>query len=253
MARIEREEENGMKGTSDHPFADHVREHQRAIHSRIAHELGVAIVSGRHQPGDALPGEERFSTENGISRTAYREAIRILAAKGLVHSKTKSGTRVSERRRWNMLDVDMLAWRFEAGPTPQFLRDIFELRLVIEPAAALFAAQRRNQQDIARMGHALEEMRRHGLLTAEGRAADQGFHESILHATRNEVLVTLATTVTAVVAWTTKFARDDREERRDPMPDHEAVFEAIVRGEGEQARTAMLALIGNASRDAGMT
>jgi DNA-binding FadR family transcriptional regulator len=242
-----------MSDADDHPLSRPGHAGARAVHDRIAHELGVAIVGGRYQPGDMLPGEERYSAEQGVSRTAYREAVRVLSAKGLVHSRTKSGTRINERLRWNMLDLDILAWMFEAGPTPQFLRDIFELRVVVEPAAAQFAAMRRDGQDISRMGHALEEMRRFGLHTSEGRAADQSFHRLILLATRNESLITLSTSVTAVVAWTTRFARDERQESRDPMPDHDAVFDAILRGDSEDARAKMLALIRNASGDAGMT
>lgn len=237
----------------DHPLSRPAAPASRAVHDRIAHDLAIAIVGGRYQPGEMLPGEERYSAEQGVSRTAYREAVRVLSAKGLVYSRTKSGTRINERLRWNILDLDVLAWMFEAGPTPEFLNDIFELRTVVEPAAAQFAAMRRDGQDISRMGHALEEMRRFGLHTPEGRTADQNFHSLILMATRNEALITLATSVTAVVAWTTRFARDERKESRDPMPDHDAVFDAIVRGEAEEARIKMLALIGNASRDAGMS
>ncbi|MGF7153504.1 FadR/GntR family transcriptional regulator [Novosphingobium gossypii] len=241
-----------MDSSNDHPLAREEPTVPRAIHDRIAHDLGVAIVGGSYQPGDALPGEERYSAEQGVSRTAYREAVRVLSAKGLVFSRTKSGTRINERLRWNMLDLDVLAWMFEAGPTLDFLRDIFELRTVVEPAAAQFAAMRRNHQDIARIGHALEEMRRHGLTTTAGRAADQSFHRLILLATRNESLISLSTSVTAVVAWTTRFARDEREVLRDPMPDHDAVFDALVRGDPEEARSRMLALIRHASHDAGM-
>ncbi|MGH6745145.1 DNA-binding FadR family transcriptional regulator [Novosphingobium sp. PhB57] len=242
-----------MSVEDDHPLSRHATQPTRAIHDRIAHDLAIAIVGGRYQPGEMLPGEERYSAEQGVSRTAYREAVRVLSAKGLVYSRTKSGTRINERLRWNILDLDVLAWMFEAGPTPEFLRDIFELRTVVEPAAAQFAAMRRDGQDISRMGHALEEMRRFGLQTSEGRAADQSFHNLILMATRNEALINLATSVTAVVAWTTRFARDERKESRDPMPDHDAVFDAILRGDPEDARLKMLALIGNASRDAGMS
>jgi DNA-binding FadR family transcriptional regulator len=251
-ASAETAEQSAMSEPDDHPLSRPASKTSRAVHDRIAHDLGVAIVGGRHQPGDILPGEERYSAEQGVSRTAYREAIRVLSAKGLVHSRTKSGTRINERLLWNMLDLDILAWTFEAGPTPAFIRDIFELRIVVEPAAAQFAALRRDAQDISRMGHALEEMRRFGLQTSEGRAADQAFHRLILLATRNESLITLSTSVAAVVAWTTRFARDERQESRDPMPDHDAVFDAIMRGDDELARQKMLALIRNASRDAGM-
>ena len=241
-----------MTQADEHPLSRPASQPQRAVHDRIAHDLGIAIVGGRYQPGDILPGEERYSAEQGVSRTAYREAVRILIAKGMLESRPKAGTRVLPRNRWNVLDPEMLAWMFAGGPTPEFLRDIFELRIVVEPAAAQFAALRRDTQDISRMGHALEEMRRCGLQTMEGRAADQNFHRQILLATRNESLITLATSVTAVVAWTTRFARDERQESRDPMPDHDAVFDAIMRGDGEDARSKMLLLIGNASSDAGM-
>jgi len=241
-----------MSAPDDHPLFRPATQRSKGVYNRIAHDLGVAIVGRQYKPGDILPGEERYAAEHGISRTAYREAIRALSAKGLVHSRTKSGTRINDRLLWNMLDLDVLAWTFEAGPTPEFIRDIFELRIVVEPAAAQFAALRRDGQDISRMGHALEEMRRFGLQTPEGRAADQTFHRLILLATGNESLITLSTSVTAVVAWTTRFARDERQETRDPMPDHDAVFDAILRGDEEEARQKMLALIRNASRDAGM-
>ncbi|WP_242123614.1 FadR/GntR family transcriptional regulator [Sphingobium sp. Sx8-8] len=224
----------------------------RSVHDKIAHQLGKAIVSGQLQPGEALVGEERYSAEQGVSRTAYREAIRMLSAKGLVFSRTKSGTRVSERRRWSMLDLDVIAWMFETGPSPDFLRGIFELRMAVEPSAAELAAQRRTSQDIAAMGHALEEMRRHGLMTPQGRGADQAFHHLIMEATRNEPLMSLSSSIAAVVAWTTRFAREERGESRNPMPDHDGVFDAIVAGDGDKAHAAMLALIRNASADAGM-
>lgn len=209
-------------------------------------------MSGRHPPGAVLTGEAKTSSELKVSRGAYREAIRILAAKGLVESRTKSGTRVSERRRWNMLDLDVLAWMFETEPAETFVRDIFELRMIVEPAAAALAAERRTTHELARMGHALEEMGRLGLLDARGRAADQAFHNMILEATRNEPLVTLSGTIAAAVGWTTIFARRERSALRDPMPDHRALYDALVRGDGMGARIAMIALIDHALDDTGL-
>jgi DNA-binding FadR family transcriptional regulator len=228
-------------------------ERPKGIHSGIAHDLGIAIVGGVHLPGDVLSGEERFSADNNVSRTAYREAIRILAAKGLVYSRTKSGTRVSPRERWNMLDLDVLAWMFESGPTPQLIRDIFELRRIVEPAAAELAAERRDERELARMGHALEEMAHYGLTDPIGRTADEAFHYLILKATRNEPLMTLSTSVAAAVEWTTAFARQTPHLMRDPMPDHHAVYAALVRRDPEDARSQMAKLVRNASQDAGIS
>ena len=173
------------------------------IHGTIARDLGIAIVSGRYNPGDILSGEIEFSEQLKVSRTAYREAIRMLAAKGLVESRPKTGTRVSDRRRWNLLDPDVLAWMFEAEPGEDFIRALFELRMIVEPPAAELAARRRDGRDLARMGHALEEMERHGLATEAGRAADQDFHDALLAATRNAALVSLSSSICAAVGWTT--------------------------------------------------
>jgi DNA-binding FadR family transcriptional regulator len=222
------------------------------LHGMIAHDLGVAIVSGRYSPGDALTGETKVSSELNVSRGAYREAIRILAAKGLVQSRTKSGTRVCERRNWNMLDLDVLAWIFEAEPSEAFVKDIFELRMIVEPAAAALAAERRTARDLARMGHALEEMERLGLQDEGGRTADQAFHNLILEASRNEPLMTLSSSIAAAVGWTTIFSRRGRAALRDPMPDHRLLFDAMLHSDKLGARDAMIQLIGNALRDTGL-
>jgi DNA-binding FadR family transcriptional regulator len=213
------------------------------IHGTIARDLGIAIVSGRHAPGDILSGEIRFSEQLKVSRTAYREAIRMLAAKGLVESRPKTGTRVSERRRWNLLDPDVLAWMFEAGPGEDFIRALFELRIIVEPAAAELAARRRDGRDLARMGHALEEMARHGLGADAGRAADQHFHDAILEATGNAALMSLSSSISAAVGWTTIFKQRERALPRDPLPEHRTLYEAIAAGDPAAAHEAMTELV----------
>ena len=222
------------------------------VRNRLAHDLGVSIVSGELQPGDSLMSEERFSAETGVSRGAYREAIRILAGKGLVHSRVKSATRVSDRASWNMLDVDVLGWMFETKPPEDFIRDVFELRAIVEPAAAALAAQRRSSVEVRVMRDALDSMETLGLLTEEGRAADKAFHRAILQASRNEPLIALTSTISAAVEWTTRLARLDLGQKRDPIPDHRAVYDAIVQRDGKAARVAMATLVANALSDAGI-
>ena len=85
-------------------------------------------------------GEIEASEALGVSRTAYREAIRILAAKGLIESRPKAGTRVTQRSRWNLLDPDVLGWAFESEPDLDLLESLFELRNIVESAAAALAA-----------------------------------------------------------------------------------------------------------------
>ena len=221
----------------------------RRIHRQIADSLGIAIVSGQHPPGSLLPDEIQASGKLRVSRTAYREAIRILAAKGLVESRPKAGTRVTRRQRWQLLDPDVLGWVFKSEPSESFLRGLFELREILEPRAAALAAERRTPEQLARMGHALEEMGRHGLSTPEGRAADQSFHEEILFATGNEPLMTLTSTIGAAIRWTTLFKQQRAGLPRDPMPDHRRVYAAIADGDAERAMEAVRELIHLALQD----
>lgn len=213
------------------------------IHGSVAHQLGIAIISGKHKPGDVLSDEVTASEHLKISRTAYREAIRILSAKGMVSSRPKVGTTINPRHRWNHLDPEILAWSFETVPDERFINDLFELRAVIEPAAAAMAAERRDQGQLARMQLALHTMERETLATADGQAADRDFHEVLLEATRNEAVSSLASGIAAAVLWTTIFKQSARELPRDPVPDHLRVYEAIRDQKPGAARRAMADLI----------
>ncbi len=220
------------------------------LHRAVAHQIGVAIVTGALQPGKSLDNEIDASEKLKVSRSAYREAMRLLTAKGLVVSRPKTGTQVNARRRWNMLDPEVLAWFFEAEkPDAAFLRDLFELRLVVEPQAAALAAVRRSPEDLSRMRKALMEMERIGVAHEAGRQADRAFHDAVLEATGNEPLISLASTVGAAVRWTTLFKQKTLASPRDPMPEHWRVFDCIAAGGADVAREAMRALVAPAGED----
>lgn len=213
------------------------------IHGAIARDVGLAIVSGRHRPGHVLEGEVEASLRLRISRTAYREAVRILAAKGLVHSRPRVGTRVSAVEDWHLLDPDVLSWAFSAEPEPEVLHGLFELRSIVEPAAAALAATRRKQKHLESMRTALDAMARHTLGTEAGRIADQQFHAALLTATNNPFIVSLTKGVTAAVTALTEFKQRIAPLKRDPVPDHLRVYDAIASKDAEGAREAMNELI----------
>lgn len=215
----------------------------RRHHGAIAHKLGVAILSGDYAPGYVLDSEVAFAEALGVSRTAYREAIQVLTAKGLVESRPKVGTRVLPRDRWNLLDPDVLAWAFAGEPDIRFIRGLFELRAIIEPAAAALAAQRRDESDLKAMEAALGAMQQHTLASEAGRTADRDFHTAILRATRNDALIVLSSSIGAAVNWTTQFKQRSRALPRNPVPDHRRVFDAIAAGDAEAAGIAMRALV----------
>lgn len=226
-----------------------VRRPGRRLHGAVANKLGIAIVSGDYAPGDVLSGEVAFAEELNVSRSAYREAMQVLTAKGLVESRPKAGTRVLPRSRWNVLDPDVLAWAFARTPNAKFVQDLFELRAVVEPAAAGMAAARRDKLQLAEMREALALMRRHSLASEEGQAADRDFHKAILRATGNDAVQALAAGIGAAVNWTTKFKQRSRQLPRNPLPDHVRVFDAIAAQDVEGATQAMRALVDLALAD----
>lgn len=213
------------------------------LHGTIARDIGVRIVSGKIAPGRVLNGEIEASARLQVSRTAYREAVRILAAKGLIESRPKLGTRVSEPRCWHLLDPDVISWIFTGNPDERLLRGLFELRTIVEPAAAALAAQKRSPEQLQALRRALDDMAVSTLASEEGRQADRDFHSILLQASGNPFLGSLESGVAAAVSWTTVFKQRKRPLPRDPLPDHERVYEAVASGEPAAARMAMAELV----------
>lgn len=213
------------------------------LHGSIARDIGVMIVSGRYRPGHVLDGEVEASEQRKVSRTAYREAVRILAAKGLVNSRPRVGTRVSALEQWHLLDPDVLSWVFVGEPEPDVLHALFELRSIVEPAAAALAATRRSQQHLDAMRRSLDAMSQHTLHVEAGRIADQEFHAALLSATGNPFIVSLTNGVTGAVNGLTEFKQRIAPLKRDPVPDHWRVYDAIAAKDAEAARAAMDELI----------
>jgi DNA-binding FadR family transcriptional regulator len=221
----------------------------KRLKGSLAQQLALQILSGQLPAGHVFVNEVEYAEQLGISRATLREAFRILAAKGLVNSRPKAGTRVSPRRQWSLLDPDLLAWQFEARPSRKFLRDLFELRMLVEPGAAAMAATRRSQEEVDAMRGALEAMATHGLGKEAGRLADLNFHNIMLESTRNDMVIALASSIMAAIAWTTIYKQRKRALARDPIPDHRALFDAIADADPDEARSAMAELIRLAQAD----
>jgi len=217
----------------------------RALASRLA----IRILRGEYAPGDYLPVEMDNSAKLGISRSAYREAIRILVSKGLLDCRPKVGTQICPRSRWNILDPDMLQWTFETEPSEAFVQALFELRLITEPAVAELAAQRRTDADVARMRDALDIMRRETLMRDSGRAADLEFHRILVSSARNLFIASMSSTIEAAVSWSTLYKARRYRLNRDPVPDHEQVLDAIADRDSSAARWSMGLLIRKAHDD----
>jgi len=172
---------------------------ERGLHGQVVHALGRRIVAGALEPGHTFD-LDALMQELEVSRTVIREALLILAAKGLVGSRQKRGTFVRSRDNWILLDEDVLQWQFHNSADPALLGQLAEVRAVVEPASARPAAQRRTGEDLEALAAALEAMAD----AAEDRQAmvqaDLSFHRALLVAAHNEFLASIAMVIEPALA-----------------------------------------------------
>jgi DNA-binding FadR family transcriptional regulator len=169
----------------------------------VANVLGREIISGHYPPGSILPNEAEISASFSVSRSAVREAVKMLTAKGLVESRPRRGTQVLPARGWNFFDREVLIWLREGNPDPALIIELLQLRLGVEPQAAFLAAKTGTDQQISAVALAYEQMERAADLKGDPVAADGAFHGAIIDATNNRFfqpfgpLIRTALTVTA--------------------------------------------------------
>jgi DNA-binding FadR family transcriptional regulator len=163
----------------------------RTIHGRVVELLGRRIVSGEFPDGSQLPNEAELAAQLEVSRGGIREAVKALAAKGLVEPRPRLGTRVLPRHSWNLMDREVIGWHGE-NAAPGFLEDLLELRLMVEPNAARLAAERATHAEVAALETAYAGMAEHapGLPEAKDAfvQADLTFHLTLLRATDNQLI-----------------------------------------------------------------
>lgn len=222
----------------------------RFVSQRVLSELGRRILAGHYAQGSALPTELQLCAEFGVSRTAMREATKMLAAKGLVVSRKRAGTLVQDASLWNRLDPDVLSWMAAADPDPEFVRGLIEARLAIEPAAAELAAQRASASDLARIEAGYLAMRAADPADLVAFAeADVAFHVAILAASRNPLFAWLAGLIGQALENSFRLTTSVSQNYALTLDVHGDVLEAIRLRKPELARSRMRALIDVASAD----
>lgn len=222
---------------------------RRSLHRQALEILGQRIVRGDIPVGSRLPIEPRLGAELDVSRTVVREAVKVLAAKGLVATRPRTGTRVRSRASWDLLDHDVLRWIVDSGPDRAFYEDLFEVRRIIEPQAAALAAERRTEPQAKRLLTLLEALAQAGDDPSRHTAADLPLHAAILEASHNELLIRLSSTLAVALRAARDVTARARERTARSIPLHEAIVRSIIDREPAQARDAMEALIDDARLD----
>ena len=211
--------------------------------------LGEAITSGRYPAGSSIPPEPTLGEELGVSRTVVREAIKSLVAKGIVSTGPKVGTRVLAAEQWNWFDPDVVAWQSKAGLSREFLRDLQELRRVVEPAAVRLAAERATPADLAEIEVAFAGMKAAIEEGGDYVRHDLRFHQGLLKACHNRMLVQMGKAIGALLRTSFEISTSKPDGPRESLPLHRAVLDAVIARSPARAERAILVLIDGARED----
>ncbi|MER7190589.1 FadR/GntR family transcriptional regulator [Streptomyces flaveolus] len=219
----------------------------RGVHGQVVQSLGARIVGGAVPEGTTLD-VRALGEELDVSLTVMRESLKVLAGKGLVDARQKRGTFVRERKHWNLLDADVIRWRVEGGAGEELMRDLADVRSIIEPAAAHRAALHRTDADLEALEAALGLMGRARADSSDAAEADAAFHRALLAATGNEMLARMDMLLEPGLRERDRLVHAHASVD-DPVPSHRAVLDAVRDGDAARAELAMLDLLAKAVED----
>jgi DNA-binding FadR family transcriptional regulator len=214
------------------------------LHDRVTREIALGIIRGSIGNGQsALSTEGDLCRHFSVSRTILREAVKVLAAKGLIEVRPRTGIRVRPRDEWNLVDPDLLGWLCEAGVDDLFIRDLCEVRAIVEPAAAELAASRASDEEIGQVMHWYRLIEANTDNEAARLEADRNFHSTIFTACHNVFLTQMNTTVGVALRATQQIGVHLPQVMGESVLAHREVADAIARRDGAAARAAMRRLI----------
>lgn len=216
------------------------RNRKRNLFAHVVEELGARIVRGDLKSNESFSIEADLGHEFGASRSVIREAVKSLSARGLIESRTRTGIRVLPPIHWNLLDPEILSWRYSAMPLAEFYRELFEIRFMIEPKAAALAAKRAAAAELAEIAAAFGDMVAASGHGTSGAEADLRFHRAILAAAQNPLLLQMGNLIAVGLDISHQISS---ESFTVFLPLHKKVLDAIAARQPGRATTSMERLL----------
>ncbi|PSL07037.1 GntR family transcriptional regulator [Haloactinopolyspora alba] len=214
------------------------------LHSSVLDRLGMDITSGVHAAGDVLTLDQ-LQQRFGVSRTVMREAMRILEAMNLVHSRRRVGIVVRPMPEWNVYDARVIRWRLDGPYRAEQLRTLTELRMAVEPMAAAAAARNAGPAERGHIADLAQRMRETG---EDGRLEaflehDVAFHTLVLRSSGNEMFAALTDVVGEVLKGRTHHGLMPSPPVPVALATHDEVARAVRDGDTGAAELAMHTLL----------
>lgn len=208
------------------------------VYELVIEQIKTMIVSGELKRGDRLPPERELVEQLRVSRTSVREAMRALQIIGLVECRQGGGNYIRESFEGNL--IEPLSLMFTLSDSQD--SEILELRKVLEVETVMLAARNITEQELAEMGKLIDRMKQQPGET-ENVLLDKEFHFAIARASRNKLILSIFAAVSSLMD---SFIKDAREAIINQSTDkdslivhHQAIHEALIRGDGEAAASIM--------------
>ncbi len=213
---------------------------------QLTHKLGEAIVAGVYPIGLSMPSEATLCEQFNISRSATREAVKMLSAKGLISSRPRQGIRVNPETQWNLFDTDVLTWILKSKPSLNLLREFTQVRFAIEPVAAKLAAENATPIQIKNMEHALNRISQADDYLEDQLDAHLNFLNTMLLASGNRFFIQLTQFVNAALRVSIRYVNDVKGVSNTDVTFHNKVFEAIKNGDAYTAHKVVQDILNDA-------
>jgi GntR family transcriptional regulator, galactonate operon transcriptional repressor len=232
-----------MSGLTQSPDTQLLSELQgpRRLGQQLATLLAAEIVSGRMAPGQTFPSAEELVSRFGVSRTVARETVQTLALLGLVRVQHGKRTEVLEAEDWNILSPIVQEALRREGHAEVLVRDLYDFRLLVEPQAAYWSAERASERDVGRLRELARRMEElaGGDTPEQMLSADREFHSLLARASGNRVLAAVTRDISEIVTTLWRLSHPEPSDLRQIAAHHRKIAATIERRDPAGAAEAM--------------
>ena len=195
----------------------------------------MIVDEHRYEPGSKLRNENELSRELQVSRTTLREAISFLVAQGVLEIRRGKGTFVAEELPAAGMDLTGLAGMRSRVRA----KDLFEMRLIFEPATVALACQRATDEELKQILRKAERMERIAAEGGDWPLADQEFHWAIIKASHNEYMRRLYPIINGAVNEIMQISQNRQHMQDIALADNRLILEFLLQRDEVGARHAM--------------
>lgn len=239
-----------MTDSQNYTFVNNPTFKHPKVRWRVIEYLLHQMLDQSLRVSEPLPGINDLCDTLGVSRTAVREAINVLVAKGMVTSKPGEGSFIQPLSSWMLLDPEVLCWLRESDMAVSIIEHLMEIRLIIEPEAAALASLRGTMEQFMAMTEALTRMSSgESLRSPESVQGDIDFHNLILSTSGNIFLSRLRDLCMVSVELVVRLTFERVESVAPSIENHRLLLEAITSRQPDQARRQAQRVLGKTIQD----